>query len=78
MEKVRITIKDKKDAQKLMRGIPAIEGEKRTVEKCADCGHLFGRRFIPFGIGQGVSYNLCHCQLTSNNVRSVYVLEAQP
>jgi hypothetical protein len=75
--KPRITKMNKLEAKKLLVLIPVVEGEKRTVNKCLDCGRLFGRRFIPFGIGYGASYNICTCQITSRR-GSLLVLESAP
>ena len=69
---------NKKTLQKLLDSMIPIEGEMRAVYKCGDCGAYFGRRFIPYGLGRGLSINLCMCQLTSNSRPSEAVLEATP
>lgn len=67
--KTQLTEKQKaRDAnltEYLFDAMQPIEGECRTVERCDDCGRLFGRRYIPYGIGEGLSVNLCPCQLTA-------------
>lgn len=73
----RITKKDKSFAEKLLASITPIEGEKRVVYKCAECSQLFGRRFIPFGMGRGGSWNMCLCQITGRRA-SYLVLESAP
>ena len=75
--KTKVTKKDKAEAVKLLEVITPIEGEKRVVYKCADCGRLFGRRFIPFGLGYGLSINMCMCQLAAHR-DSVLVVESAP
>ena len=51
----------------LMRKIPRVNGEKRCVFMCKLCGEISGRRFIPYGIGQGLWVNMCLCHATGNN-----------
>jgi hypothetical protein len=75
--KKRITKKDKTFAEKLLASITPVEGEMRVVYKCAECGQLFGRRFIPFGLGYGLSVNMCLCQITAKRNSSL-VLESAP
>ena len=75
--KDKVTKKDKVEAEKLLEVITPIEGEMRVVYKCAECGQLFGRRFIPFGLGYGFSVNMCLCQITAKR-RSTLVLESAP
>lgn len=50
--------------KELFAAMPPRKGEKRTVQKCGDCGHFFGRRFIPYGLGHGLTVDACLCQLT--------------
>lgn len=64
-------------AKKIMDSIPVADGETRTVNKCLDCGKLFGRRFVPFGLGFGLAVNMCLCQLTANRP-SKTILESSP
>ena len=75
--KTKITKKDKLEAAKMIELITPIEGEKRTINKCCECGQLFGRRFISFGFGYGLSINMCMCQLTGHR-DSVLVVESAP
>ena len=74
---IKITNKDIENARGIIAQIPAVKGEKRTVEKCGDCGHLFGRRFIPFGIGIGLTVDPCLCQMTAHRP-STTVMESTP
>ncbi len=69
---------DMEQAEKLMRAIEPLTGMMRATYRCDPCGRIFGRQFIPYGIGHGLSFNLCHCQLTSNNVRATRLAEAKP
>ena len=66
--KRKITKNNKVQARDLIDQIPSIAGAVRVVYKCADCGQLFGRRFIPFGFGYGLSVNTCLCQITGRRV----------
>lgn len=68
---------DKELAAPMIANIPRVEGEMRTIQKCCDCGHLFGRRFIPYGIGQGATYAPCLCQITGHRP-SMTVIELRP
>ena len=54
-------------AKKLFDSIPEVKGETRTVSYCRQCDHLYGRRFIPYGIGIGATYDPCHCITTHNS-----------
>ena len=51
---------------KIIMAMEPIDGEMRTVCECGKCGQLFGRRFIPFGLGTGLTINPCHCIITNN------------
>lgn len=62
----------------IYNSLKKVKGEIRVVYKCDECGQLFGRRFIPFGLGQGLSVNMCLCQLTSGNVPSTRISERRP
>jgi len=75
--KNKVAKKDKVEAEKLIEVITPVEGEMRAVYKCAECGRLFGRRFIPFGLGYGFSVNMCLCQITAKR-GSALVLESAP
>jgi hypothetical protein len=52
--------------RKLLRSMEPVKGECRTVEECCDCNHLFGRRFIPYGLGRGLTVDPCYCQITGH------------
>jgi hypothetical protein len=64
-------------AQKMLDEIESLPGFMRTINKCGDCGELFGRRFIPLGLGYGASFHMCLCQLTAHRPSQI-VLEAKP
>ena len=65
-------------AESLLDAMTPVRGETRVVAKCNECGRLFGRRYIPFSLGQGISINLCHCQLVSRNTRSTEIERRTP
>lgn len=69
----RLTDAERKRRRTLFRAMRTVQGERRVVYKCCNCQTLFGRRYIPYGLGRGMSIGLCVCQLTSRNVRSVEV-----
>lgn len=73
----KITKKDKVAASELLESITPIEGEKRVAYKCSECGQIFARRFIPFGIGRGLTVKACLCQLTAHR-NSYLVAESAP
>lgn len=37
----------------LFKSMTPRKGFMRTVNKCNDCGQLFGRQFIPYSMGHG-------------------------
>lgn len=53
-------------AQQLLMAIPPVAGECRAVCRCRGCGQLFGRRYIPYGLGYGATYRPCPC-IVSNS-----------
>jgi len=65
-------------ADNLFDAMTPVRGEVRTVLCCAECGRLFGRRYIPFGLGRGISVNECMCQCTSRNVPAPEVARRAP
>lgn len=52
--------------RELFDSMSQINGEIRTVCECRYCHQLFGRRFIPYGLGSGLTVNPCHCMVTNN------------
>ena len=52
--------------KELFAAMAPIEGEVRVVYACGDCGHLFGRRFIPYAVGRGLTIDPCLCQITAH------------
>lgn len=59
---------DRMKADRLLRRIPRIRGECRRAYKCRECGHVYGRQFIPYAIGRGTTYDPCMCICTDINV----------
>ena len=66
MKKNKILIPNKKEIESIFESMLPIKGERRAICQCDDCGKLFGRRFIPFGLGRGLTVESCLCQLTAN------------
>ena len=71
--KLRISGKDFLRCQELMAAMPKVPGETRAVERCDDCGHLFGRRFVPYGLGTGLTVDPCTCQITAHRTSTTVV-----
>lgn len=59
------TKEQKKRIKQLLAAMAPVTGERRVIYQCGDCKALFGRRFIPYGLGHGLSVGLCTCQLTA-------------
>ena len=60
---------DKKKIDALFDSMTPISGENRVVYRCPECKGLYGRRFIPHGIGSGLTVGLCLCNLTRNAIK---------
>jgi len=74
-----ITEEQKNEAMRLMDVEGPVQGMMRRAYRCDDCGQVFLRRFIPFGLGRGQSYNMCMCQSTANRMdHTTIVLECRP
>ncbi len=58
--------KQSKKITKLFSAMAPIDGEVRAVCRCSLCSALFGRRYIPGGIGRGITIDPCMC-ITTNN-----------
>lgn len=58
------TLEDAKFAMLLVK-LPA--GEERTYLECRYCKNIMVREYIPYGLGQGRTYDPCLCYLTGNN-----------
>lgn len=69
------------EASILINQLRPVKGEKRVVYRCdcEGCGKLHAVRFIPFGLGRGVSINKCMCQLTANRTHMLTkIMEVSP
>jgi hypothetical protein len=77
MKTIRKTPRLMAEARKMLRTIPPVFGEVRVINACGDCGKLFGRRYIPGGIGRGASFNMCLCQLTASGRPTKTILETK-
>ena len=64
--------------EELLELMPPVKGEMRTIRKCKNCGELQGRRFIPYGLGRGVTFGGCMCVATDRNQKTELVLETKP
>jgi hypothetical protein len=64
-------------ARALLKKLPPLKGEERTIYACGDCGQLFGHRYVPYGLGRGVTINECLCQLTAHRPMKM-VLSSKP
>ena len=56
----------KAEVERLFATMLPVEGEQRAIVVCCDCGQFIGRRYIPYGLGRGVTMNPCLCQLTAH------------
>lgn len=65
-------------AEEVLSAIDPIKGEQRTVYRCDRCGQHIGRRFIPFGLGRGLTINPCWDWVTDKHVPVTEVLCAKP
>ena len=61
----------------VMDSMQPIVGEVREVFRCGICGQVYGRRYIPFGIGEGLTVNPCLCVLTKNERSNHWVLRTK-
>lgn len=69
-----------REAHKLLSSIPTVDGEKRCIYECQECGRLWGSRYIPYGFGRGAAFNKCICCCVNINAvqQSKVILEATP
>lgn len=74
---LKLSDAETKRAQEIIESMTPLSGMVRTANKCGDCGSLFGRQFIPYGLGRGLSVDLCGCQLTASRPFTA-VLESKP
>ena len=65
-------------AAEVMELMLPVEGEVRVVYSCLTCGQLIGRRFIPYGLGEGFTLNACQCYLTQRDCKTIIVLRHDP
>jgi hypothetical protein len=43
------------------------EGEERTFQYCKKCDNIMVHDYIPYGLGRGRLYNICHCYATGSD-----------
>lgn len=65
------------EMQLVLNSMEPVDGEMRTVNQCGDCGKLFGRRFVPYGLGHGLTMGACLCQVTAHRP-SKTVMRCEP
>lgn len=65
-------------AERLFEAMAPVEGEWRTVYRCIECRLLYGRRYIPGGLGQGLTIAPCLCQLVSSQSRAEEIETRKP
>lgn len=65
-------------AEEVLDALTPIKGEMRVVYRCVRCEQHIGRRFIPFGLGRGLTINPCWCDLGERELNAVPVLSAKP
>lgn len=61
-----MTTADQRETIKIMRRLPVVQGETRSIFLCPDCGVVQAHDFIPYSIGRGRWYNMCCCNAVSN------------
>lgn len=70
------TAEDLDQARRLLEQITPIDGEVCCVYRCRSCGKLYGRRYIPYALGKGATFDPCLCQITSRNVPTDKILDS--
>ena len=75
--KNKLTKAKKKQVKELMKLMTPVAGEQRNVCECDICGQLFGRRFIPYGLGYGFTINPCSCMVTNSQHGKFTVLKTK-
>ena len=71
----KLVLKERRDeVDKIMAAMTPVNGEMRCVYQCGHCDRLFGCRFIPYGLGRGMTINACSCVIT-NNCQSMHVID---
>lgn len=65
-------------AEEVLMALDPIKGEMRVVYRCVTCGQFIGRRFIPFGLGRGLTINPCWCDIGQREMNAVPILSAKP
>ena len=66
------------DAAEIMESLRPVTGEMRVVYECHGCDQLIGRRFVPFGLGRGITVNGRLCQATGPNTPMTRLMECKP
>jgi len=66
LEKCDIRKSNAERIRTLWRAMTPVQGEQRVIYQCGDCKKLFGRRFVPYGLGYGLTVGSCVCQLTGH------------
>jgi len=61
-----------------MKLLPKVsKGMERKYYRCSDCKQVQAHDFIPYGLGRGVQYNSCLCQLTGHRTHLLKEITAE-
>lgn len=53
------------------------DGYERKYYRCKECKQVQAHDFIPYGLGRGVQWNPCYCQLTGHRSHLLEVVTAK-
>ena len=65
-------------AEEVLTAMQPVKGEMRVVYRCVYCEQRIGRRFVPFGLGRGVTINPCWCDPKARDIGMIPILAAKP
>ena len=78
IDKKSLSKADRKLVKQLLRQLGPTDGEMRSVYRCVHCDQLIGSKFIPYGLGRGITLNPCMDVTTSNNTPMTKIVECEP
>jgi hypothetical protein len=78
IDKKSLSKAERKFVKQLLRQLGPTAGEERAIYRCVHCQQLIGRKFIPYGLGQGITLNPCMDVTTSNNTPLSKIVECDP
>ena len=76
-QRLKMTPEERERCLQLFKAMSPVKGETRAIYRCGDCGELFGRRYVPYGLGQGYTVDPCLCQITAHRSCTA-VMERSP